>query len=288
MSVDSFVAWAHALRAAWHQLIPTASTRAFAVALILALFYFVLVWAIERACKTRTAHYRSRGFAHDLVFYFYAKGGLPKLLLPTALIALLHDRLAFLDLRLLADLPYAAQLAAWILIADFLNYWVHRAKHHFRFLWAFHTTHHSQSDLNFATYARVHPFEDFIGQLMGVFTLLLLGADPVSFFVVYLALDAIGELTHTQIPWRLGPLYRVIVTPPFHSYHHSVDAAHHDKNFATVFAFWDHLFGTAVPADSPRPTRFGLPEVAPDSLREALLGPFRLLYRYYLKPGREP
>jgi sterol desaturase/sphingolipid hydroxylase (fatty acid hydroxylase superfamily) len=282
--VEALIAWTDSLREAWRALLPDPTTRAFAVAVLLATFYFVLVWAIERACRTRTTNYRSRGFMHDLVFYVYAKGGLPKLLLPTALITVLHDRLLFLDLRLLADLPYPAQLASWVLIADFLNYWVHRAKHHFRFLWAFHATHHSQSRISFATYARVHPFEDFIGQIMSVLMMLLLGADPVSYFVIYLTLDAIGELTHTQIPWRFGWLYHVFVTPPFHSYHHSTDPAHHDRNYATVFAFWDHLFGTAVPHDSPAPTRFGLSELKSDSLREALFGPFRLLYGYYFKP----
>lgn len=286
--MQGIVTWLQSLREAWHLVLPDPTARALAVTVLLGLFYFVLVWAIEIACRTRTAHYRSRGFAHDLVFYTYAKGGFPRLLLPTAMVAVLQERLSFLDLRLLEGLPYWAQLGCWIVVADFLNYWIHRAKHHFRFLWAFHATHHSQSHLNFATYTRVHPFEDLIGQFARVFMALLLGADPVSFFVVYLALDAIGELTHTQIPWRLGPLYRVLVTPPFHSYHHSTDPAHHDRNFGTVFALWDYLFGTAVPDDSPGPTRYGLAEMRPDSLADALLGPFRLLYRYYLQPDRKP
>jgi sterol desaturase/sphingolipid hydroxylase (fatty acid hydroxylase superfamily) len=284
--VESALSWAHALRASWHALLPDPTLRTFAGCVVMAFGYYVLVMVIERGTGSRTDNYRSRSFAQDLVFYFYAKGGVPKLLLPTALIALLHDSLSFLDLRLLADLPYPAQLAAWLLIADCLNYWLHRAKHHFRFLWAFHTTHHSQARISFATYARVHPAEDITGQLLHVFTMLTLGADPISFFVIYLVLDAIGELSHTQIPWRLGPLYKVIVTPPFHAYHHSADAAHHDRNFASVFAFWDYLFGTAVPDGSPAPTRFGLAEVRSDSLLDALFGPFRLLYRYYVAPRR--
>jgi sterol desaturase/sphingolipid hydroxylase (fatty acid hydroxylase superfamily) len=286
LTVDTFFAWAESLRVLWRQFLPDPTWRAFAVTIVLAVFYFVLVWSIERANRVRTDHYRQRGFAHDLLFYFYSKGGLPKLVLPTALMVAVHDRLSFLDLRLVEGLPYPVQLLCWVMVGDFLNYWVHRAKHHFRFLWAFHATHHSQVHLNFATYARAHPFENFIGQFMRVFIMLLMGADPVSFFLVYLLLDALGELTHTQIPWRFGPLYYIFVTPPFHSFHHSVDPAHHDRNYASVFSFWDYLFGTAVPAGSPRPTRFGIPEMRGDSLTDALFGPFRLLYQYYLKPGR--
>lgn len=285
--MESFLALADSLRLQWRALVPDQAWRATLTALVLALGYFTLVWALERFARVRRDHYRRRGFVHDLVFYFYSKGGFPKLLLPTALMVALHDQLApVLDLRLVEGLPYPLQLVCWILTADFLNYWIHRAKHRFRFLWAFHTTHHSQPHLNFATYARVHPFEDFIGQVMSVFMMLVMGADPVSYFVVYLAIGAIGELTHTQIPWRFGPIYYVIVTPPFHSFHHSVDPAHHDRNFATVFAFWDFLFGTAVPAASPTPTRWGIPELRGESLLEALVGPFVLLHRYYLAPRR--
>ena len=59
-----------------------------------------------------------------------------------------------------------------------------------------------------------------------------------------LSADLIGELQHTQIPWRFGPLHWVLVTPRFHLYHHSIDPAHHDRNFGIVFSFWDRLFGT--------------------------------------------
>jgi sterol desaturase/sphingolipid hydroxylase (fatty acid hydroxylase superfamily) len=43
-----------------------------------------------------------------------------------------------------------------------------------------------------------------------------------------------------------------------HQLHHSADVAHHDKNFATVFAFWDRIFGTLhIPAREER-FRFGV------------------------------
>jgi sterol desaturase/sphingolipid hydroxylase (fatty acid hydroxylase superfamily) len=94
-------------------------------------------------------------------------------------------------------------------------------------------------------------------------------------------LDAVNEIQHTQLPWRLGPLYRVFVTPAFHSFHHSTDPAHHDRNFGVLFSVWDRLFGTAVPSDAVAPTKFGLDDVKAESLWDTIVEPFRLLYQFY-------
>ena len=273
------------LRQSWRALLPGTMERTMAAAVLYGLFYYLFVLLVERLCGTRTGNYRTRGFAHDAVYYFYLKTGLEKLVFPVALFTALREPLSFLDLRLVSSLPFALQFLAWLVVADFVQYWVHRAKHHYKFLWAFHTTHHSQEHVNFATFARVHPVEDLIGQFVHVVLLLVMGLDPVSSFALYLCLDFVNETQHSRIPWKLGPLYRVFVTPTFHLHHHSTDPAHHDRNFAVLFSAWDFLFGTAVKADSPIPTKFGLDDVKPTSLVSTLVMPFRLLYRFYA-PGQ--
>ncbi len=47
-----------------------------------------------------------------------------------------------------------------------------------------------------------------------------------------------------------------------HQAHHSADAAQHDKNFATVFALWDWMFGTLYLPDRTERFRFGVDEQA--------------------------
>jgi sterol desaturase/sphingolipid hydroxylase (fatty acid hydroxylase superfamily) len=288
--VDGVSSWFEGLRAGWRALLPGTMERAFANALILGCFYYVLVFVIERACRTRTANYRSRGFAHDVAYYFYVKGGLEKYVIPVTLFAALKEPLASFGPGLLDGLAYPLQFVLWLVVADFVQYWMHRAKHYFKFLWAFHTTHHSQEHLTFATFARIHPVEDLFGQFVHLFILFWLGADPISSLFVFLVLDAIDQTQHTQIPWRLGPLYGILVTPAFHSYHHSTDPAHHNRNFGLIFSVWDRMFGTAVPAHAPAPTRFGLDDVKAASLWDTLAEPFRLLYQFYgtgglAKPG---
>jgi sterol desaturase/sphingolipid hydroxylase (fatty acid hydroxylase superfamily) len=277
-----------AARQFWRGLIPGALERGLAIGLIAGIFYFLLVMLIERACGTRTNNYRSRGFAHDIAYYFYFRSGLQKLIVPAAVFTAFQDSLSFLDFKLLSAMPFPLQFIAWLLIADFVGYWEHRAKHAFRFLCAFHTTHHSQENVNFGTYNRVHPVEVIIGDFIGVILLLMLGAGPLSIYSVYIILNSLGHMQHTQIPWRLGPLYWVIVTPPFHVYHHSTNPEHHNKNFGVMFSFWDRLFGTAVKETSPPPTRFGLDDVKPTSLWNTLVTPFYLLWKFYMPARQDP
>jgi sterol desaturase/sphingolipid hydroxylase (fatty acid hydroxylase superfamily) len=270
------------IRMSWWDLVPDPSLRHGAQTVVFFAFYFVVASTLERMSHARTEEtYRSRGFLHDAAYYFYFKGGFGRLLVPAAIATSLAEPLSFASVRLLDGLPFWAQVAGWLLISDFTGYWVHRARHQFRFLWAFHTTHHAQTHLNFATYTRVHPVEDFTGLFVGLFISLLLGVSPITGMLTWLLLDALGELSHSRIRWRFGPLRWILVTPHFHSYHHSLDPAHHDRNFGVLFSFWDRAFGTAVDDNAPEPVRFGLEEVKPVSLWSTLVAPFELLARYY-------
>lgn len=270
------------LRAAWWALVPEPTLRHVAAVAVIFGFYYVLVAIAERLSNSREeAAYRSTGFLHDVVYYFYFKGGLGRLLVPAAFITALQDSLSFAKLNLLEGLPFAAKVACWLLVADFTGYWVHRARHHFKFLWAFHTTHHAQTDLTFATYTRVHPVEEFTGLFVGLFLALLLGISPITGMFIWLALDFFGETSHSRISWTFGPLRWILVTPRFHRFHHSMDPAHHDRNFGVLFSFWDRLFGTAVDDKAALPTTFGIAEVRPTSLWSTIVSPFELLARYY-------
>jgi len=55
-------------------------------------------------------------------------------------------------------------------------------------------------------------------------------------------------LQHARLGWNFGPLQRWMVSPLFHAVHHSSDPREHNGNFGRIFAIWDVLFGTFVPA----------------------------------------
>lgn len=151
-------------RAMWRLLLPGSLERGFAGAALYLVALYVVVLAIETAYGARTRNYRTRDFGHDVAYYFYYRSGFHRLFVTAAFFAALSAPLSFLDLKLLTPLPPLAQLAIGLVVTDFSMYWLHRAQHHFRFLWAFHSMHHSQEHLTFASYLRFHPVEVFAGE----------------------------------------------------------------------------------------------------------------------------
>ena len=55
-----------------------------------------------------------------------------------------------------------------------------------------------------------------------------------------------GNIDHANIDFRSsgGSCIASLVTPQFHSIHHSADAQEGNSNFGVMLPFWDMLFGT--------------------------------------------
>ena len=124
---------------------------------------------------------------------------------------------------------------------------------------------------------RFHPVEQLIASIIMLAPLLVLGVPTVSWLPMVMVMNAFESVQHAQLDWTYGPLYRVFVSPVFHSIHHSTDRAHYDKNYAKIFSAWDFLFGTAV-ANEPRPLKTGLSKTPiEETLAAQLLAPIRLL-----------
>lgn len=57
------------------------------------------------------------------------------------------------------NLPFPVALFLIILLADFMQYWTHRAYHEVPFLWRFHAIHHSVKSMDWLAGSRLHAFE---------------------------------------------------------------------------------------------------------------------------------
>jgi sterol desaturase/sphingolipid hydroxylase (fatty acid hydroxylase superfamily) len=249
-------------------------------ALELGVVFYSLVYLLERASGGTTKPYRSRGFRQDLAYWFYYGSGLNQILFLAAFFSFLGPKLALLHLNIVTNLHPIARGILWIALADFTSYWVHRLQHSSRFLWAFHSTHHAQEELTFATTSRFHPVDHCISDILKFIPQMTLGATPLSWLPLYLVLEFVAITQHSQIKWRLGTLSRVLVTPWFHSFHHSTDPRHYDKNFGSLFSIWDRMFGTAV--DGPeQPTEYGLRDIKMPTLLSTIVLPFGLLRQMY-------
>lgn len=151
------------------------------------------------------------------------------------------------------SLPFFAQLILALLVTDIVQYWTHRAFHEIPLLWRFHAVHHSIEQMDWMAGFRMHLFELIPTRALFLCVLLLMGFDQaaISAYVVVVGLQTVFNHANLKLPAVFGkaPLKWLIVTPDFHHWHHTVEPAAIDHNYASHFPFLDYIFGTAVKPD---------------------------------------
>jgi len=144
-------------------------------------------------------------------------------------------------------LPQWVGLALTVLTLDLAAYGQHYLLHRVDWLWRIHRTHHSDSDYDFTTGVRFHPFEAIITGAIGFAAVTVLGAPPAFVLISTLLETFNGFLEHSNIrmPRTLDRVLRLtLVTPAMHSIHHSKAGGDSQTNFGAIFPWWDRLFGT--------------------------------------------
>ena len=159
------------------------------------------------------------------------------------------------------EVPFWLQILLIVLVADLLQYAVHRMFHQVPFLWRFHRIHHSVEVMDWLAGSRLHVFEVIATRvpILMAFALFGFSKAAVDVYVVIVGLHAV--FNHANVRVNLGPLAwlrYILVFPAFHHWHHGSDRAAIDRNFAAHFAFIDHLFGTAVQSSQALPLKYGL------------------------------
>ena len=153
------------------------------------------------------------------------------------------------DLALVSFLMY-------LVVFDFVHYWIHRAQHQSDTWWALHSLHHAQRQMTQWTDNRNHLLDDVVTSLILSAVAVLIGVGPGQF----VALVAIGQLSenfqHANVRVWFGRIgERLWVSPRFHRRHHSIGIGHESQsegrvvlggcNFGVLLPWWDVLFGTA-------------------------------------------
>ena len=178
------------------------------------------------------------------------------------------------------DHPFAMACAALIpfVTSDLSLYWTHRIFHTYGLLWRAHRLHHEPTMLTPLTAFRFWPQEQLVHMGGGAFmngvglgivaTAFGAQVDPLTllgvnvFSMAWNVAFAHLRHSHVALPFPRWLSY-ILVSPHMHQAHHSADVAQHDKNFATVFALWDWMFGTLyLPARGER-FRFGVEDHLP-------------------------
>ena len=244
--------------------------------------FLAVVFVLERRAGVPDARYRTRTFANDVAYTLFYKGGFYALLVLAAVTNAFQERLAFFQLDLLRHVPWPVGLFLFWVLGDFVTYWWHRFQHANRFLWAFHSVHHSQQQLTLFSASRRHVLEELSMDVLLYFVLfhMVLGIPTRGWMPLGVFITCLAAIQHAQLDWGFGPLGRVFVSPRFHAYHHSVEQRHANVNFAFLFSVWDHLFGTAV-VEPGRPQRYGAEGIdMNEGVASHLFNPFRLAWRW--------
>src|SRR5262245_3741907 len=134
-----------------------AANTARALATIAALF--VPIWYLERRQGSDTSRYRRRHFFHDFAYVLFYDSGAFRILGAALIYGAIENQLGFMRLGLAEGLPIAVVAVLYLVLNDFISYWLHRAEHTFPLLWQFHSVHHTPEEINFLTANRVHPLE---------------------------------------------------------------------------------------------------------------------------------
>lgn len=232
--------------------------------LVLDLFFSALVFiAIEKLWPQRPGQPVFRqGWQTDLTYFAVNHLLVGALLLATnALLQGLTVRPSATLAGLVSSLPIALQVVAVMLVADLVQYAVHRAFHTVPLLWRMHRIHHSVEVMDWLAGSRLHVLEVIATRVPVLAALSWVGFTraAVDLYIVIVAFQAV--FNHANVRVALGPfgwLRYVIVLPAFHHWHHGSDREAIDRNYAAHFAFIDHLFGTAVQSPKVLPDRYGL------------------------------
>ena len=147
----------------------------------------------------------------------------------------------------------------YLVVLDFIDYWIHRGQHRIEPWWQLHAVHHSQRQMTFWSDQRNHLLDDLLRDAILACVAMGLGAAPAQFMGLVIASRVLQSLQHANLRWRWpGGFERVLVSPSFHRRHHALGIGHEGPqqgvNFAVLFPLWDHLFGTADSRPGLEPT----------------------------------
>jgi sterol desaturase/sphingolipid hydroxylase (fatty acid hydroxylase superfamily) len=158
----------------------------------------------------------------------------------------------------------------YLVVLDFVDYWLHRGQHAIQWLWELHAVHHSQRHMTYWSDQRNHLLEDLIRDAALAVVALVIGVSPEQFIGLVVLSRVLESISHAN--WDLAAMapkwfawqallkagQHIIVGPRFHRVHHGIGIGHEGRargvNFAVLFPFWDRLFGTVDYQSKVQPT----------------------------------
>jgi sterol desaturase/sphingolipid hydroxylase (fatty acid hydroxylase superfamily) len=168
-----------------------------------------------------------------------------------------------------------AQGVLALVVGDFGVYAIHRLQHTVPWLWRFHAVHHSAKEMDWLVGFRFHPVDLFLLRLASLGPLVALDVAPPAIAIFIAVSGWQAWLVHANVRMPYGPLRWLLVSPEFHHWHHSAEREAYDRNFASLVASWDVLFGTVFLPSGRQPLKYGIEEPVPAGWVGRFFHPFR-------------
>jgi sterol desaturase/sphingolipid hydroxylase (fatty acid hydroxylase superfamily) len=171
--------------------------------------------------------------------------------------------------------PLIVQGAIALALGDLGVYAIHRLQHTVPWLWRFHAVHHSAEEMDWLVGFRFHPVDLFLLRLGSLGPLVALNFSPAAIAIFAGVSGWQAWLVHANVRMPYGPMRWLLVSPEFHHWHHSAEREAHDRNYASVVASWDVLFGTIFLPAGRQPLHYGIDERVPAGWIGRFFHPFR-------------
>ncbi len=142
----------------------------------------------------------------------------------------------------------------YLVVFDFVDYWIHRGQHQFGWWWKLHALHHSQRQMTMWSDNRNHLLDDLIRDSIIVVVAQLIGVAPGQFVAIVAFTQLSESFQHANLRLWFGSVgERLWISPRFHRLHHAIGIGHETAgrgtvgghNFGVLLPWWDVLFGTA-------------------------------------------
>jgi sterol desaturase/sphingolipid hydroxylase (fatty acid hydroxylase superfamily) len=179
----------------------------------------------------------------------------------------------------ISQLPRIIQLLIMFVLADFIQWNIHRLLHRIDWLWQFHKVHHSVKEMGFAAHLRFHWMETVVYKTLQYIPLAMIGFGISDFFIIHIISISIGHLNHSNINLSYGPLKYILNNPKMHIWHHAKELPKERRygvNFGLSLSIWDYLFKTSyLPSDGKNiELGFNKDEKFPTTFWKQLILPF--------------
>lgn len=213
------------------------------------------------------------GFFDDLALYTIAQSYILSIIIFSFIISYIDETTGLSRLKLFANVPVWIQLIFFTITHDIYIYFMHRWQHSNKWLWRIHEAHHSPKKVDWLSGSRSHALEILINQTVEFAPIILLGSPPEVIAYKGLISAVWGMYIHSNLNVKTGWLQKIINGPEMHRWHHSTGKGR-NRNFATKFAIWDWVFGTAYLPET-KPDEYGLKTYFPAHYFNQTLYAFR-------------